>query len=180
MLGRWSQNLAVTTLELFTLGSVFCALIMYITLWRKPFGVCRPIVTHAKGSLPPITPSSALLSSGSCIITFRKGNPLYNILVFFISFCFGAIHLVAWNFYFPTKIEELLWRISCIGCTVTPALLFVWDALTYYVKVRAMPIAEVGVPSAIIAIYVLCRSYMLVEMFASLRSVPASVYSTPK
>jgi len=36
------------------------------------------------------------------------------------SVIFGAIHCVAWNFEFPTSVERLLWRISCLVTIIVP------------------------------------------------------------
>jgi hypothetical protein len=36
---------------------------------------------------------------------------------------FGSIHLVAWNFSFPTATEQLLWRIAAASIAVTSFLL---------------------------------------------------------
>ena len=35
----------------------------------------------------------------------------------------AGLHAQAWNFDFPTRVERLLWRLSCIGIAVTPMLL---------------------------------------------------------
>jgi hypothetical protein len=52
LIGRWAQGLAVTTLELFTLGIVVCATVIYIALWEKPFDVQMPVVLQANCSTP--------------------------------------------------------------------------------------------------------------------------------
>jgi hypothetical protein len=30
---------------------------------------------------------------------------------------FGAVHIAAWNFVFPTPVESLLWKIAAVLCT---------------------------------------------------------------
>lgn len=50
---------------------------------------------------------------------------------------FSLLHLVAWNFDFPTRLEQLFWRWTCvsmcvvlaIGCTVE-AVSIIWDGYT--------------------------------------------------
>lgn len=39
-----------------------------------------------------------------------------------LTACFGAIHAIAWNFDFPTKAEQLLWKISTFVSVVVPIL----------------------------------------------------------
>ena len=45
-----------------------------------------------------------------------------------IAVVFGALHCIAWNFHFPSHIEQLLWRIASLVITLIPAvpLVFTW------------------------------------------------------
>lgn len=38
---------------------------------------------------------------------------------------FGACHLLAWNYGFPTSAERVLWRVTSISCTVLPLVILV-------------------------------------------------------
>ncbi|KAF8649498.1 hypothetical protein AX16_005767 [Volvariella volvacea WC 439] len=40
-----------------------------------------------------------------------------------IGIFFGGLHLIGWNFSFPTELEQRLWRISSVVITAVPALL---------------------------------------------------------
>ena len=40
---------------------------------------------------------------------------------------FGACHLLAWNYGFPSEAERILWRVMSIACTVIPMLQLVVD-----------------------------------------------------
>ncbi|KAF2035351.1 hypothetical protein EK21DRAFT_13858, partial [Setomelanomma holmii] len=44
IIGRAAQGLAVITLELFTIGNVFCAILMYSFMWEKPYDVRIPVI----------------------------------------------------------------------------------------------------------------------------------------
>lgn len=44
-------------------------------------------------------------------------------------FIFGCVHLVAWNFQFPTATEQLLWRISALNVALLPVLWLVVGSL---------------------------------------------------
>ncbi|KAH8587223.1 hypothetical protein B0O99DRAFT_694672 [Bisporella sp. PMI_857] len=46
-IARVSVGLPITELELATIALVFCALIMYVLWWNKPFGVERPVTIYA-------------------------------------------------------------------------------------------------------------------------------------
>jgi len=42
---------------------------------------------------------------------------------------FGALHLITWSFYFPSYLEQLLWRICSLIVTFVPQLWFVHGQL---------------------------------------------------
>lgn len=88
---------------------------------------------------------------------------------------FGAVHIAAWNFHFPSLTERLLWRISSIGVIVLLSLI---DSLVFENRLSdllyKLVVVVVGIP------YSLLRLYMFIEMFISLRPSPASVYQTPQ
>lgn len=43
----------------------------------------------------------------------------------FTYLIFGACHLLAWNYTFPSPAERVLWRVMSISCTVLPMVLLV-------------------------------------------------------
>ena len=45
----------------------------------------------------------------------------------FTCLVFGACHLLAWNYTFPSPAERMLWRVMSISCTVLPMVLLVLD-----------------------------------------------------
>ena len=101
-----------------------------------------------------------------------------------VSMLFGGIHIIGWNFDFPTPVERLLWRITSIySASIMPTLyltgtLVTWSALkvapdwTFRHKdvIFAIPIAGTAL------VYSLGRLYLLGESFASLRSLPQGVF----
>ena len=46
---------------------------------------------------------------------------LFFIALPIVATAFGALHLLAWNFQFPSHIEQLLWRIASLTITGIPA-----------------------------------------------------------
>ncbi len=54
----------------------------------------------------------------------------------FTTLVFGACHLLAWNYGFPSTTERTLWRIMSIACTVIPMLLLVVDMLPTWLTRR--------------------------------------------
>ncbi|MCJ1433703.1 hypothetical protein MMC27_003067 [Xylographa pallens] len=96
---------------------------------------------------------------------------------------FGAIHLIAWNFHFPTPAEQLLWRVSCLFLLAAPLLAPAGYYLTESLAARSntadllanrvlRPAFRVLVP-----LYLLARLFLLVEVFRSLAFAPASTWA---
>lgn len=40
---------------------------------------------------------------------------------------FGACHLLAWNYSFPSTVERILWRVMSISCPIVPIIILVVD-----------------------------------------------------
>jgi hypothetical protein len=105
LIGRLAQGLAVTTLELFTLGIVGCAIVTYIAYWEKPFDVQMLVVLQANCStseryhLDRVTLDSSSGQAGGSWVLWTSAA---------ICVGFSAIHVGAWNFHFPSLAEKLL------------------------------------------------------------------------
>lgn len=110
-----------------------------------------------------------------------------------LSSAYGGIHMVAWNFDFPTSNEHLLWKFTCIELAgYLFAAAFVWMLL-----VEVFSFTEIASHGQIIVrstlsilplllalalvlnfpLYVVSRVYIVVESFISLRHVPIGVYA---
>ena len=120
---------------------------------------------------------------------------------------YGGIHLTAWNFEFPSRIESIIWRSACfimIGSSF--ALLAVRSYIelatniVYYASVAQdstirsflidwgieqvlelpaffIEIVSVGFAFLLGLCYAAARLYLVVESFISLRHVPIGVYA---
>jgi hypothetical protein len=104
-------------------------------------------------------------------------------IIILIFLAFEVVHLIGWNFYFPTAAEQWLWRGTSLGCISIPIVSLAtvtlmlwrskWDPKSWQ---RLLGASQ----NPMMVIYVLCRLYMLVDMFVSLRDVPIGVYKTPQ
>jgi len=53
--------------------------------------------------------------------TLSAEDPLlFGIILPVVAAIFGALHCIAWNFHFPSHIEQLLWRIGSLTITLIP------------------------------------------------------------
>ena len=97
---------------------------------------------------------------------------------------FGAIHFAAWNFEFPTPLERLLWRISCVLLlTLPPAGTSVYWMVQHVAKQRGIPDAVINrllKPMAymIMPLYIGARLFLIVEVFRDLAFPAPSVFQT--
>ncbi|MCJ1385144.1 hypothetical protein MMC17_008263 [Xylographa soralifera] len=96
---------------------------------------------------------------------------------------FGAIHLIAWNFHFPTAVEQLLWRISSLSLIAVPLLApagyYMTESLAARSKTADLLANKVLRPAfrVLAPLYLLARLFLLVEVFRSLAYAPASTWA---
>jgi hypothetical protein len=182
LVGRAVQRLPVTTLELFTCAIVVCTAATYIAWWYKPLDVQRPMVLDSEVSATFLTEHRiqrlrtyrSLVDSGRASDISWMGS-LVGIACFLLLFAFAACHLIGWNFTFPTWSEQLLWRAASVLCIAIPIFMLVlgWVADGRRPYSQQEKVVLLG-----ICAYALIRTYLLVEAFVGLRSVPADVYRT--
>ncbi|KAH8730036.1 hypothetical protein GQ44DRAFT_673718 [Phaeosphaeriaceae sp. PMI808] len=165
IVGRGVQRLAISTLELFTLGIVFCAVLIFICYWKKPYDIQQPVIIPAEHFTPKRNDCIKRVHMRDYDDIPRKTLAPIGCI---ITLVFGAIHLIAWNFPFPSIAERWLWRISSTGCAAIPIIML---AISYWSR---------HINRVLGLTYVLFRVYMPVEMFVSLRAAPASLYKTPQ
>ncbi|KAH8818108.1 hypothetical protein F5882DRAFT_433567 [Hyaloscypha sp. PMI_1271] len=85
------------------------------------------------------------------------------------SSLFGGIHVAAWNFTFPTKVELILWRVASIYCTAFICLFVVLLSFEWF---------EIQMTRLVSSLYVLARVFMIVEMFRTLCFLPPDAYTS--
>ncbi|KAL9636829.1 MAG: hypothetical protein Q9164_002577 [Protoblastenia rupestris] len=116
------------------------------------------------------------------------------------TLAYFGIHLAGWNFVFPSRTEQMLWRISSLVLlglsifylsavafgTVMASRLARWlfknnEATTILGIASLMPRwLAVTIHSPIFVIYGIARGYIIVEGFVSLRILPVTVFSSVK
>ncbi len=130
------------------------------------------------------------------------GLLLLYLLRFFIPLtaAYGGIHLTAWNFEFPSRVESIIWRTACfviVGSSFTFLVIPSWTSLMNrlygrdYVYTRADKkisrslksmraltlMMGLGSAGLLLLCYPASRLYLVVESFLSLRQVPIGVYA---
>ncbi|GAB7357775.1 hypothetical protein MBLNU459_g0423t1 [Dothideomycetes sp. NU459] len=130
----------------------------------------------------------------------RRLRSLKLVAIVVLCSCYGAAHLSAWNFDFPTPAEMWLWRASAICMASTPGLFLGcwvigwaranptgarrWEPVSLVGKICAGLVdglMMIGMPllgNAILVGYIVGRPYVLLEGFISLRDPPPGTYQT--
>ncbi|KAK5654234.1 hypothetical protein OQA88_7409 [Cercophora sp. LCS_1] len=187
--GRQSSQLEITALAL-----AACAFATYVLLLWQPKDIYTPAVLLAQRSpsqeefdkLVKLTSKGGFFSRKSYTVKnftnpdagegkIEEGLDWYGTAIGL--FIFGCIHLVAWNFHFPSAVEQLLWRISSLLVVCLPLALMV--AFFFYIKAASGSWQE-GVALIflllILVVFALARLFLLVEAFRSTYYLPPSSY----
>ena len=89
----------------------------------------------------------------------------------------GAIHSLAWNSTFPTRLEQTLWRVSALVVTALPPFVLTIKAIAR--SARLPGFVEWGSVSLFTLIYPAARICLLGLAFVSLRALSIKAYETP-
>jgi hypothetical protein len=186
-LGRLGSKLPISTLEVCTLAFICCAAFIEYFWWHKPLDLRTTTVTtlHPEKQLSFLSifprlrfnASEQDLAESSSFRQFfdralskeERGSTIH---VVWIGCIFNGIHILAWNFSFPSDIERLLWQITSVcACVVFASA---WAATFCRPKIARVCAITFSI------LYCICRSYLVLEAFVGLRSVPEALYwSTP-
>lgn len=104
--------------------------------------------------------------------------------LFFGCLIFGGIHLAAWTFHFPTRVELILWRVASIWCTavalVTLIILKIAEKVVEFLNdiddTDEMDSWMFSILQIFLALYVICRLILLVEIFRTLFFLPPDAF----
>ena len=121
------------------------------------------------------------------------GSLVMGMVLWFVSMAFGAVHVAAWNNFFPSNLEAWLWRSSALFICFSGALWLSINGLAhlfkgvdeYWERVIALKAhwtsyLLLGMLCTICGIAYICsRVFLVIEAFISIRSLPASAYNTP-
>ncbi|KDQ59701.1 hypothetical protein JAAARDRAFT_126881 [Jaapia argillacea MUCL 33604] len=97
-----------------------------------------------------------------------------------ITIAFGAIHCIAWEFDFPTHVEQRLWRMAAATITCAPVVMFAYWAFSSTSPRRSSYLLGFAGIFAVVVFffYITCRITLLALALSSLRSLPHGVFQT--
>ena len=195
-ISRIYQHKALSLLEVTTNAYICCAVGIYAFWWKKPQNCSVPIMITCSDEAIDELSSSAYEEEKDAWFEFIWAGRAYafdqmdfNIyststrnciigLVAFSLMIFGSVHLASWNSRLPSTIELWMWRGSSLYCVIYTGLLAfwtVWDSNPdFRVSIEVLGfLAKHGA-----FVYVVVRIYMIVEVFISLRALPASAFQS--
>ncbi|KAL6820589.1 hypothetical protein V8C40DRAFT_276169 [Trichoderma camerunense] len=94
---------------------------------------------------------------------------------------FGGIHIFAWNFFFPTKIEQQLWRVCSVAATVLPLpyLATHYSFMKHGTDIGKTRIRQIRTIQGVLALfYVLARLFLIIESLRSLYYLPSDAFES--
>jgi hypothetical protein len=101
------------------------------------------------------------------------------ILIIILSTVYGSIHLTAWNFTFPSLLERIIWRISCIIIASSAPGVFLTAIAVDRMDGRYIIKIFIALTLWLIAgLYSGARVFIIIESFISIRKLPLGVYVT--
>lgn len=200
VVSRVCQHQAVTLLEVSTCAYVLCALISYTAWWKKPQGCTSPImITCSDDAMSKIVTRSHephyyetetwdefIWAGRHWFKSISDSEYNYSSMVLVYIFpgltglcptIFGAIHVASWNIILPSDVELWMWRTSSIYCLVIgPVVLSIAllsrETASWIDDFWAWSISLLAV------LYIIVRVFMIVEIFLSLRALPASAFES--
>ena len=124
------------------------------------------------------------------LVKFISKTKLLFLLILTLPTVYGGIHLAAISFGFPSAVESLLWKVSSIYIMVALPTMIALCYFCYFLNcwlcyvldapLNAIPewVGYLGGLGILLG-YVLARTFLVTESFASLRAEPIGVFWTP-
>ena len=125
-----------------------------------------------------------------------KYSKLDQLLVFSVWLGYAGTHFSAWNFSFPTRIEQLWWRISCMTMSGSMAIFWVTSNRKLYLLFACLPgvskekmrkvayeqqrVSGIQIFTGLVGAlaYFVARLSLIALAFSSLRSLPSGSFET--
>ncbi|OBT66443.1 hypothetical protein VE03_04893 [Pseudogymnoascus sp. 23342-1-I1] len=128
---RARRGLVISQLEVSVIAFAVCALLIYACYWSSPKDVSVPITfLQWEGPIPPAITNIVMGTDTDRVNLFSKakigqrppanasligdGDKLDTVALLCGALFFGAPHILAWNFTFPTPVERIIWRVASV------------------------------------------------------------------
>ncbi|RYC58988.1 hypothetical protein CHU98_g7219 [Xylaria longipes] len=79
---------------------------------------------------------------------------------------FGAVHVLAWNFEFPSPVEQTLWRVTSVATAVI--IPFYYAGTLLITLINAPKWVDIAYSITMYVLYIIARLFIIVEVLRSL------------
>ena len=210
---RADQHLAVSQLEVATAGFVGCTVMTYLFWWSKPRDVESTVSMYCPHELShevhALLRGLAISNSQKAVGDFVRARGRMPFLTFMnpegrtttrmsdviamvfaaVGAAFSAVHIIAWDFRFPSYAEMVMWRTASI--TAAGLCLCIYVTVQLRIRIdghvigggkakrgRAWTDISTIILLVPINLYPFVRLLLIVQIFLCLRSMPNTVYDT--
>jgi hypothetical protein len=191
LITRLSRRLPTTQLEVVTLAFAVTSIVTYALFYSRPKDVQTVREVYAIRYPTPAELSQLATMGPECMSGTRSAISMSNTSAHSgtaddyiycataILIVFGGMHLLAWNYEFPTQIERRLWQASAIVTLATFPLILLAGVITK-TPWFAPHSNEMFAFSVIVftVIFVAARLFILVEVVRSLAFQPPETFRT--
>ena len=157
----------------------------YFFWWSKPYNVQIAIKLEPKGEFPWRAVTEELSDRVASDVSLdSEGTQTWRndigwlVYVLVLLAGFGAIHVAAWDFSFPSVPEGVCWKVAAVISTTWSLFLVFYLLLPDRVWFFDGSSCDHIALGCLILVYPIARLFLLVEAFVSLRASPAGVYDT--
>lgn len=190
VISRLCQYRAVTLLEVSTTAYVLCAVTAYAAWWKNPQSCVIPVIISCTDEALPKEPESDYSATAGTWWEFLWGGRDWGAtaqsmstqssprtwVVILCPTIYGAIHAASWNIALPSEPELWIWRGSTLFCLIFGLLLALLNSVGIYENWLDRGTESMLVMSTVL--YFVVRTYMIVQVFISLRALPRSAYDS--
>ncbi|KAF1356167.1 hypothetical protein BDV97DRAFT_286873 [Delphinella strobiligena] len=184
---RLVEKITSSPLEVTTLAVAICTFVIYILLWNKLKDVATPIYvsaarfpeTHELRDLA----SSSIIQNKSSTPALSRLSKLFSseinaiLIAPWLGLGFGCLHCIAWNFAYPTAVEQRLWQASSLAIITSSALLYLFYGFTSgFTSGSTLTYFDHIFLGSIILLYTVARCFILVESIRSLAYLPPDAF----
>jgi len=191
LITRVSRGLATTQLEIVTLAFAVISIITYILLYNRPKDVQAVRELYATRYPTPDDLSDIAKAGPSPLFMTRRDVAIPNdsnyqtsgasfpVSVAIVLAAFGGLHLLAWNYDFPTQIERVLWQASAITTVAAMPLMGMINLVDKHFGTNKFLDTFYVLAALVLGVaFVAARGFVLVEIVRSLAYQPPGTFQT--
>lgn len=155
-------------------------------LWLNKFGFFENALKGTDKHMPTRTMTNDMYNMEAAFYRFEFGEDAKigfegeDIGFIAGAVVFGACHCIAWDFEFPTSVEQIVWKAASIFTIAAIPLFYLGGAFLYWMTVGGVlrGVSFCALSYTTFSLYAACRVFIIVELFRSLAYLPPEAFLT--